>query len=118
MNRTNHSIIQHHMIWSYLLAATCGPFLVQAVASRFTDTYSQLSQRETTPASLPSQSIAETLGSILSKYTEIFLPTDDNWASETERYQNYDRPRIQLAVRPGLESDISKIVRNIFLLQN
>ncbi|KIL87839.1 hypothetical protein FAVG1_08720 [Fusarium avenaceum] len=99
------------MIWSYLLAATCGPFLVQAVASRFADTHSQLSQRETTPALLPSQSIAETLGSILSKDTEIFLPTDDNWASETERYQNYDRPRIQLAVRPGLESDVSKIIK-------
>lgn len=52
----------------------------------------------------------EQLISILSNRSTIYLPSDPEWADETERYNDLARPNIQLVIQVGEESDISKIV--------
>ncbi|KAI1499778.1 hypothetical protein F5X99DRAFT_410695 [Biscogniauxia marginata] len=55
--------------------------------------------------------VAQELGPQLSNTSNIFGPSDSRWADATARYQDYNKPNIQLVVEPGREEDIPKIVR-------
>ncbi|KAI0124765.1 hypothetical protein BJ170DRAFT_685647 [Xylariales sp. AK1849] len=50
------------------------------------------------------------LASAISNTSVIISPSDASWVNETERYLLNVKPQVQLAVRPGTEEDVAKIV--------
>lgn len=55
--------------------------------------------------------ITETLRSRLSPGTEIFLPSDPDYANETtQRWTVYEEPTYAAAIVPAIASDVQEIV--------
>lgn len=61
--------------------------------------------------STTSQHAQEELASLLDSSSTVLGPASPEWANVTERWDTYASPTIQLVVTPGVESDVSTIVR-------
>ncbi|VBB79782.1 Putative dehydrogenase [Podospora comata] len=88
-----------------------GITLTQALAAAYTNPkdYAQMPVPRQSP--LPSESVQQGLGPLLSKNASIFGPDDSRWPEATERYQDFAVPQVQVVVQPGVEDDIPTIVK-------
>lgn len=50
-----------------------------------------------------------------SKDTRVFFPSDPNFSNETQRWNAYETPTYQIAIRPGSEEDVQKAVSQLSL---
>ncbi|KAH8653816.1 hypothetical protein BX600DRAFT_553459 [Xylariales sp. PMI_506] len=83
-----------------LIIALGSAILCQPLAASILDVRSTI-----TPAQVQRE-----LGPLLATNATIYTPNSPEWSNETERYNTIVQPHFQLVVRPGLESDIPKIV--------
>lgn len=59
---------------------------------------------------LPVATIQRELGPLLSNTSTIIGPDSPSWANNTERYNIFTRPDVEVVVLPGEEKDVSAIV--------
>ncbi|GFF75239.1 6-hydroxy-D-nicotine oxidase [Aspergillus udagawae] len=60
---------------------------------------------------LTSAQVQQELGGLVSKTTLIFGPDDPRFNDVTSRWTDFSKPRIQVVIEPGLESDVPTIVK-------
>ncbi|KAI9154971.1 FAD-linked oxidoreductase virI [Paramyrothecium foliicola] len=94
---------------AYGLLFTAGPVPITALPHEPVPSYFQSSTF--TRRDISVTVVQRELGKVLSKKATIFGPTSPDWAEATERWNTYAMPDIEIVVRPGLESDVSKIVK-------
>ena len=93
----------------------CGLALLQSITL-----YSPLSCPDglgmMTRANLTSTQVQRELGTLLLNSSAIFGPSNSQWASLTEKWQQYKPPHFTVSVQIGAESDIPTIVCNLHCL--
>lgn len=60
---------------------------------------------------LTSAQIQQELGGQVSNTTLIFGPDDDRFDKVTSRWTDFSKPKVQVVIEPGTESDVATIVR-------
>ena len=91
---------------SALATAIVPLFNVQAVPYPFNS-----ARNDYTPLKYRQVDVINQLGPQLSKKATIFTHGDPRFANATARWSAYKEPQISVVVEPGIEADVSAIVR-------
>lgn len=89
--------------------------LIQSFTTGSTLPSSHLQTRRTSSVNVQVQ---QEIASIICRNSTIVSPNDANWTTQTERFMQNVKPRVQLSVQPGCESDVQKIVRAFMYIFN